>query len=563
MLTRTGFRSTAALIALVALALSLSPGGVEAASRPTTGAPTPGVVAAVPTDIGPWSALGSNGAGNGAIQAAGEFLQPKLAVIGNDVYVAGDFQNLAGIPAADYIAKWNGSTWSALGSNGFGGGVLDGVVTAMTTSGTDLYIVGEFTGGIAKWDGHVWSSVGNSGMAVDTTTQFIRSVAVSGADLYIAGYFKNLAGIPKADMVAKWNGSAWSALGSNGQGNGAINDEVYDLAVAGTTVYVGGVFTDVAGIPEADEVAMWNGTAWSALGAGIDLVQDSDYTVTSLGLSGNDLYVGGYFYQAGGVTGADNIARWNGSVWSALGSDGSGGDAIDGAIAELTVSRTGDLYVGGEFGDAAGISAADRVAKWNGTTWSALGSNGSGDGAIGNRVWVLAATNDGIYVAGDFADAAGIPEADYIAKWSLPANQPDGRIRVGNGALFGNNTYNTTGSGEVRSAKVLRGHSATFSISIQNDGWQTDSFHVTPTTRSSTGYTVTYLHGATDITDAMVQRQYYTPSLAPGSSYTITVHVDVGTDAPKGSGISELVTLTSVGNNTAKDAVQFTVKRAK
>ncbi len=39
--------------------------------------------------------------------------------------------------------------------------------------------------------------------------------------------------------------------------------------------------------------------------------------------SGSDVYAGGYFTTAGGSA-ATNIAKWNGSTWSALGS-GMGG----------------------------------------------------------------------------------------------------------------------------------------------------------------------------------------------------------------------------------------------
>jgi len=40
--------------------------------------------------------------------------------------------------------------------------------------------------------------------------------------------------------VAKWNGSSWAALGSNGSGIGALNHRVDALAVSSTDLYVGG-----------------------------------------------------------------------------------------------------------------------------------------------------------------------------------------------------------------------------------------------------------------------------------------------------------------------------------
>src|SRR6185436_16075275 len=83
-----------------------------------------------------------------------------------------------------------------------------------------------------------------------------------------------------------------------------------------------------------------------------------------------NLYIGGTFTIGGDVF-ATNIAKWNGSRWSALGSGISGGDLKPiGAPYALAVSGS-DLYVGGHFTRAGG-TPAHHIAKWNGTNWSAL-----------------------------------------------------------------------------------------------------------------------------------------------------------------------------------------------
>ena len=86
---------------------------------------------------------------------------------------------------------------------------------------------------------------------------------MSGTNLYAGGYFTTAGGVT-ANYIAKWNGSAWSALGS-----GMGGDPVYALAVSGTNLYAGGDFTTAGGV-SANYIAKWDGSAWSALGSGMD-----------------------------------------------------------------------------------------------------------------------------------------------------------------------------------------------------------------------------------------------------------------------------------------------------
>jgi len=328
-----------------------------------------------------WISMGGVPGANGKVYA--------VVIDGSgDLYIGGDFA-VAGGSFADYIAKWNGSTWTALGSG------MNGAVVALAVSGSDLYAGGYFTtaGGnaanyIAKWNGSSWSALG-SGMNVGGT---VFALAVSGSDLYAGGNITT-AGGSAANYIAKWNGSSWSALGSG------MNSYVVALAVSGSNVYAGGYFT-TAGGSAANYVAKWNGSSWSALGSGI--MAGGLFSVSALAVSGSDLYAGGYFTTAGGSA-ANSIAKWNGTSWSALGS------GMDSRVDALAVSGSG-VYAGGSFTTAGG-SAASCIAKWNGSSWSALGSGMDG------RVWALAAAGSNVAAGGNFATAGG-SVANRIAKWN-------------------------------------------------------------------------------------------------------------------------------------------------
>ncbi|MFN8730160.1 MAG: hypothetical protein ACK5Z4_09920, partial [Planctomyces sp.] len=82
---------------------------------------------------------------------------------------------------------------------------------------------------------------------------------------------------------------------------------------------VGGVFTFAVNVL-ANNIALYDPAtgAWSALGSGMSNGASSAFVYALTPLPGGDLIAGGRFTTAGGVT-VNSIARWNGSAWSALG----------------------------------------------------------------------------------------------------------------------------------------------------------------------------------------------------------------------------------------------------
>ncbi len=351
-----------------------------------------------------WSALGSGV--DGQVNA--------LAVNGTDLYVGGFFTAAGGVPGRNRLAKWtlggaDDSAWSALGSG------VDAGVHVLAANDTDLYVGGSFTsaGGtaernrIAKWtlggaDDSAWSALGTG------TSGTVNALAVTSTDLYIGGNFSTVGGVGARSGVAKWalggvNDSAWSALGSGVGGT-------YALAVSGANLYVGGEFTIAGGARDRNRIAKWalggtNDTAWSSVGSGVNRIQ-----FNALAVSGADLYAGGAFFIAGEIN-VRHLVKWDGSVWSPLGS------GVNGMVSALTVRGT-NLYVGGEFTEAGGVSGRNHVAKWmiggvNDEAWSALGSG------VGDKVHALATTETDLYVGGAFTEAGGVSGRNHIAKWAL------------------------------------------------------------------------------------------------------------------------------------------------
>ncbi|HQR23560.1 MAG TPA: hypothetical protein PK163_02165, partial [Steroidobacteraceae bacterium] len=65
---------------------------------------------------------------------------------------------------------------------------------------------------------------------------------------------------------------------------------------------------------------------------------------------GGNLYVGGSLATVGGMS-ASGIARWNGRSWSTLGS------GVNGAVYALALDHSGNLYVGGSITVAGDVPA--------------------------------------------------------------------------------------------------------------------------------------------------------------------------------------------------------------
>jgi hypothetical protein len=348
-------------------------------------------------------------------------------------------------PAISSASDPADSAWD----NPFGTGIA-GTVHAIAVAGEDVYVGGFFStaGGVparnvAKWDGSSWSALG-AGLS-DT----VLALAVIDGDLYAGGQFDSAGGIA-ANYIAKWDGSTWTSLGAG------TNWTVYAIAAFDSKIFVGGRFT-VAGAANADGLASWNGSAWTGYAVGGVVL---DQYVSDLAASATELYLAGWFliddffgpfYLSGamrwnggsllvvgqqfngfvtrvGVAGTDvyaagdftannffgpmnRVAKWNGSSWTALGSGIEGGYVG-------TISTSGsELYAGGRFTTAGGDTISN-IARWNGSEWSSLGS-----GAVASpsqSVNAIAPQGTDLYVGGNF-DTAGAKPMPKIARWNIAA----------------------------------------------------------------------------------------------------------------------------------------------
>jgi hypothetical protein len=293
---------------------------------------------------GIWAAMGTGA--NGQVLTI-------IADLSGNIIAGGNYTSMSGVANTAYIAKWNGTAWSALGTGVSGGYV---VCLAVGPDGS-VYAGGSFTlaGGvantvyIAKWDGSVWTPLGTGmngpvwSMAFD-----IYGNLIAGGAFTLAG------GVADTVRIAKWNGVAWSALSTG------MNGTVWAISCdSGGIIYAGGEFT-TAGGNSALRIARYISTTWlDLLGGG------ANDTVASL-LIGSDgyLYAGGAFTSMGGVPGTAYIAKWNWGAWTPISPN-----ALDNVVAKMTISPKNEIYIGGIFTKYGTFTLPDSLAIWNGSVY--------------------------------------------------------------------------------------------------------------------------------------------------------------------------------------------------
>jgi len=274
---------------------------------------------------------------------------------------------LGAAPTATALASQSCQpSWSAFGLPA-GGTVL--ALSQLEVNGTNtLYAGGGISGFMVRWNGAAWQPIANGPNAeVRALVPFDDG---TGPALFAAGEFGTAGGVT-LNGVGRFNGSTWSALSS---GTGGFTLALFCTnEPSGPTIYAGGAFIVTPAGTVVNRIARWNGSAWTAMSTGMN---GPVFAITRFddGQGGEPaIYASGAFSTAGG-TPAANIARWNGASWSAVGAGSAGG------LQALQVFDDGTgpaLY-------AAGLTpsvppGAFVVRKWNGVAWTTVGASFNGN----------------------------------------------------------------------------------------------------------------------------------------------------------------------------------------
>ncbi|MBI4718508.1 MAG: hypothetical protein HY763_11930 [Planctomycetes bacterium] len=351
-------------------------------------------------------------------------LQPFHDKTGPALYARGLFYGVGDLEA-DKIVKWDGRQWSLLldSATNYVGYEPVAFATFDDGSGPALYAGGsfEFAGGVrvnhvAKWDGAGWRALGNgTAEHVSDLETFDRPepllIAIGGTSLS-----------PRQGWMNTWNGTEWTLAAM-------ANDYMTSLAVfddgRGDAVYVGGRFSSVDGVP-AKTVARWDGFGWEPVG--------NPPGPEALTLVVVDVGKGPALYAAlWDAAGDGRIAAWDGTEWTIIEELGNSGGVS--TLIGFNDGRGEALYAIGGF--SAGDVAWEGIARWDGVAWESLGG-GLQTLPLDHSDWIHFGpaavfddgTGPGLYVAGHYYDAGGVP-VRHLARWDGVAwSSPAGGVET-------------------------------------------------------------------------------------------------------------------------------------
>ncbi len=352
---------------------------------------------------------------------ANDIINSVIADKQGNIYAAGGFTDTNG---GVYVAKWNGTTWSELGTGANALNANNQILTLALDKSGNLYAAGLFTDSVtsnkghqyvAKWDGNSWSQLGVGTQALNANAQINTLSSDSVGNIFAAGDFTD-------SVVWKWNGSRYIAKW-NGTNWAELEGPIPSLKARGTIGTINSLITDNIGqvyaagslydsLLSSYFVTRFNGTNWTYMGSAPVCV---DFTVPIKSLvidSNSTIYASGNEYFT-------NVSNTIVTQLKTLSCSRVGAIFFNNEIFASAIDKNKNLYVAGRFTDSTtSLLGNPYVAKWDGTTWSELGTGANALKPNNSIISITTDTANNVYAAGYFYNSSN---KYYVGKYTQPA----------------------------------------------------------------------------------------------------------------------------------------------
>ena len=305
-------------------------------------------------------------------QAVPAFEASRVAAAADGTLYAASLGIICDLCNPPEVMRFANGTWTPLPD-------LPGSNVAALLAAPGRVVVGE----AYEWGPNIFANDGTAWSTLGTADGTVAALAEHAGTICVGGDFAHVDGVAAASVACLANGT-WTQAGDG------LNGSVASLAFTSDgTLVAGGTFALAGG----DNIATLRGGSWSALGTG------TDARVNAVAIDGSAIVIGGTFQ-----TPFRSLARFEAGAWSTLPGGLEARDAAP-SVTDLAVATDG-IYFVGHFDVAGGVAAAN-IARWSGTSVSALTSPGDAPRGINGEVRALLADSDDgdMIAAGQFLTA--------------------------------------------------------------------------------------------------------------------------------------------------------------
>ncbi len=332
----------------------------------------------------------------------------NFEVYNNELYATGFFTNVCGT-TANYIVKWNGTTWNPVGNG------LNNAGHHLQTLGTDLFAAiyqpAVDSNWLYKFDGTQFNKFGE-GVYLSTAvpgfsqTANLYNVIEYDSSIIVCGEFDKV-GNKNISGIIKWNGSEWDSLSSGLLGNIPGTAPVmypHDMCIFNNDLIVSGNFR-YAGMQTVNGIARWDGTSWHAFGQGMNS------TVYAVCVYNGELYAAGDFTIAG-TNAVNYIAKWNGGDWIDPGFGLFYIDPVDYTFIHTMKVINNILFISGGFDRA--VSGTDTMLCSAITAYNGINIDTLTGGVQGIEIEAMAFYDGNLIAGGGLFGSSSIVQYDFL-----------------------------------------------------------------------------------------------------------------------------------------------------